>query len=103
MPLLRYGHAPGHIRDTACDAFQAWIDWDGEAPEPTVEHEIHYVPHEILISKACGLVWNCTDIVPGSLTDAIVDAGLPIKSRTYAAIARAIVEDIKLRKQQIAA
>ena len=50
------GHAPGHVRDTACEAFEAWIAWDGKGAEPTVEHEIHYEPHQITLSRACGLV-----------------------------------------------
>jgi hypothetical protein len=97
MPLLHHGHAAAHVRDTACNALWAWIDWDGEGPEPTIEYEIHYEPREITISQACGLVWNCTDIVPGDLVDALCAEGLEIKRRTYAGCARAIVENIKLR------
>jgi len=96
--LLRFGHAPGHVRETAGAAFLAWIAWDGAEPEPNVEYEIHYEPHQIPISRACKLVWNCTDIVPGLVTDQLLDAGLGIKSRTYAACARAILEDIKTRR-----
>jgi hypothetical protein len=105
MPKLRNGHAPGHVRDAACAAFQAWLDWDGAAPEPTVEYEIGYVPHQILISRACGLVWNCTDIVPGSLFDAVQESAQDwlrnhepvVKRQTYGACARAIAEHIKSR------
>jgi hypothetical protein len=32
MPTLRSGHAPGHVRETAHAAFEAWLDWDGESP-----------------------------------------------------------------------
>jgi hypothetical protein len=67
MPKLRNGHAPGHVREAARDAFASWTDWDGTSPEPTVEYGVGYVPRSILISKMCGLVWNCTDIVPGDL------------------------------------
>jgi hypothetical protein len=95
MPKLRDGHAPGHVRDTALAAFEAWLHWNGDGPEPTVEYEIHYEPHQIPISRACGLVWNCIDIVPGGLVDQITrDELLPIRSRTYAALARAIVADM---------
>jgi hypothetical protein len=103
LPKLKYGHAPGHVRDTACAAFESWIDWDGTEPEPKVEYEIHYEPHEIPISRACKLVWNCTDILPGGLFDALVDAGLDIKRRTYAACARAIIQDMKLRPSEAVA
>jgi hypothetical protein len=103
MPKLRNGHAPGHVRETACNAFEAWMDWDGTTPEPTVEYEIDYVSHHIPISRACGLVWNCTDIVPGGLFDRLQDTAQDnlrsfepvIKRRTYGACARAILEDIK--------
>ena len=95
MPQLRNGHAPGHVRDTALAAFEAWLHWNGDGPEPTVEYEVHYEPHQIPISRACGLVWNCTDIVPGWIVDQIVrDELLPIRSRTYAAVARAIIADV---------
>jgi hypothetical protein len=77
--------------------------WDGIEPEPTVEYEIHYEPHEIPISRACKLVWNCTDIVAGSLPDQLLVEGLGIKSRTYAACARAIIQNIKLRAARLVA
>ena len=101
MPKLRTGHAPGHIRDTACDAFEAWLEWDGCPPEPTVEYQINRVPRQIPISRACGLVWNCTDIVPGDLFDRLQDASIDdigepaMKLRTYAACARYILGNIK--------
>jgi hypothetical protein len=110
MPYLRHGHAPGHIRETACDAFHAWADWDGSSPEPTVEYEVHYVPRQISISQACGLVWNCTDILPGALFDSLQDTAQEIehsyepviRRQTYAACAQYILEDIKNRMAKAA-
>jgi hypothetical protein len=92
---LRYGHAGSHIRDTfiaAIDAFRAWKD--GE-PEPMVEFEINYEPVEIPISKACGLVWNCTDILPGIDFSTLEYCGIEPKRRSYAAAAHALLEAIK--------
>src|SRR5579863_8377284 len=104
MTKLRYGHAPGHVRDTAHDAFRAWLAWD-DGPEPTVSYESSYTPRLIPISKALGLVWNCTDMVPGYLFDHLqeaVSADEPvIKHRTYGACARALVENIKSRRQSV--
>jgi hypothetical protein len=95
MPRLRYGHAPGHVRDTALAAFEAWLDWDGNTSEPTVEYEINYAPRQIPISQACGLVWNCTDIVPGSVFGALQSAAEgKIGRHTYAACARFILGSI---------
>jgi hypothetical protein len=101
MPKLRNGHAGGYIREAALDAFIAWMDWDGTSPEPTVEYEIKYEPHRISISRACGLVWNCTDIVPGDvfrdLQSDLEDAGHAVKRQTYGACAQAILSDLKQR------
>ena len=101
MPKLRNGHSGGYVRETALNAFQEWMDWDGMSPEPTVEYEINYVPHRILISRACGLVWNCTDIVPGRvfnmLQSDLEDAGQTVRRQTYGACAQAILGDIKHR------
>jgi hypothetical protein len=103
MPRLRRGHAAGHVRETALAAFEAWVSWDGKGPEPMVEYEVRYVPHDIPISRACGLVWNCTDIVPGWVFDLLIGEGLEAKRCTYAACARAIIDDIKRRAMQAAA
>jgi hypothetical protein len=101
MPKFRNGHAAGHVREAACDAFQAWMDWDGKSPEPTVEYEIDFVPHRISISRACGLVWNCTDIVPGivfnDLQSELEAVEQAIRRQTYGACAQAILSDLKQR------
>jgi hypothetical protein len=94
MPKLRNGHAPGHYRETATSV-EAWLDWNGISPEPVVSFEINYEPHEVPISKACGLVWNCTDIFPGGSPLDELQETLPIRTCTYGAIARAILADIK--------
>ena len=94
MPM-QSGHAPGHIRDTFLEAIQAYADWSGDGAPPTVCREIKYIPHQISIAKACGLVWNCTDILPGAAFDMIADLELPAGSRTYAAAARAMLAKLK--------
>jgi hypothetical protein len=94
MPKLRNGHAPGHVRDTFCDAVEAYVGWNKGEPEPTVEYEIKYVPRKITISKACGLLWNCTDIIPSLEVQSLRDCGLEIGRQTYAACARAMLQSI---------
>lgn len=98
MKTLRNGHARGHVRAIFCDAVEAFERWDGTGPEPAVEFEINYEPQQISISKACGLVWNCTDVTPADIDRQVrdlvgEDARLP-KRRTYAAAARAIRHSI---------
>ena len=94
---LRQGHAPGHVRETFCNAVEAWLRWRPDEPEPVVEYEINYEPHLIPISRACTLVWNCNDIVPGDVADTLCNEQLGMKSRTYAACARAMFADIRSR------
>jgi hypothetical protein len=88
---LRHGHAPGHVRETFGDAVDAFLNWKPGEAEPVVEYEVNYEPNLISISRACTLVWNCTDIAPGELFRELRDDGqLEIKSLTYAACARAM-------------
>lgn len=94
--MLRSGHAPGHVRDTFLNAISAFMEWDQHSgePEPAVEFEVNYVQRQILISQACSLVWNCTDIMPG-LYCHWLRRKLDIKCSTYAACARAMRATIK--------
>jgi hypothetical protein len=77
MPLLvqsryspaRGGHAPGDLRDAFLEAAQAYFDKKPGEPEPTVELREQRVP----ISKVFGLLWNCTDQMPGCEADQIAE------------------------------
>lgn len=88
-------HAPGHIRQTFLNAIEAFMAWNTGEPEPTCEHEVKYEIVEIPISKACGMVWNCRDIMPGVDYRQLLDCGMDIKRQTYAACARAMMQRIK--------
>lgn len=57
--------------------------WRGEPP--IVAHD----EKELTLEDACGLVWNCSDIMPSSTFDELRDM-LDMKSNTYAAAARAM-------------
>ena len=93
---MHNGHAPGHIRETFAEAIDAFAGWSPGEPLPTVTREIYYVPHEISLAEACGLVWNCTDILPGvAVTLLRDDCGLSLQRRTYAAAARAMLAALK--------
>ena len=104
MGNYRYGnggHAPGHVRDMFREAIETFESWDGEAPEPTVEFEVHHEPRQITLSRACGIAWNCSDILPGWIFDRLTrDCELELKRRTYAAAARAMSAAIKDRLQE---
>jgi hypothetical protein len=91
---LRHGHAPGHVRDTLINVFDEFLTRKPYQAEPVVQYEMKHEPHLIPISHACKLGWNCTDIVPGDIFDSLCNAGLEIKSRTYAACARAVHAEI---------
>lgn len=73
----RHGHLPGHIRDEFGDAIDEYLEGKVKADR---------------LLKACGQVWNCTDITPRTMHEAgahIVEDQLPAR-RTYAALARSI-------------
>jgi hypothetical protein len=91
---LRHGHAPGHVRGTFLNVVDEFFGWKPSQAEPVVEHEVNYQPHSTPISRACTLVWNCTDLVPGDILDSLRNAGLEIRSPTYAACARAVYAEV---------
>lgn len=73
----RGGHYPGHVRDEFLDALEEYLLQRADTPTRLV--------------AACGAVWFCTDIVPNDYFTWAGDIrGLRVKSRTYAALARAI-------------
>jgi hypothetical protein len=72
----RGGHSPGHVRDAFLAALEAYLNWEDGDPEPTVEFEVNYEPREITISKAAGLVWNCSDTLPGWAMEDIANTDL---------------------------
>jgi hypothetical protein len=78
------GHAPGDVREAFCEAVDAFEERQNGAPEPTVELREQQLP----ISAIFGLLWNCSDILPGTLWSQLEDVAghddLP-KRRTYGA------------------
>jgi hypothetical protein len=93
-------HHKGHVRDTFLRAIDAFYDWrmtPGKSIEPTVEHEINYEPTQISLAQACGLVWRCTDTLPGLAFNMIAneDLDLGLRSSTYAAAAHAMAAYLK--------
>jgi hypothetical protein len=50
----------------------------------------------ISVAEACGLVWNCTDTMPGTAFSALRDClAEPPSRQTYAAAAHALLREIK--------
>ena len=94
-------HAPGHVREMFVEAMKSYYRWKDGGPEPTVTYEINYEPHEITISEACGILWNCKDILPGEDFQMLKDCGVEPKRQTYAAAAHAMLEAIKERSNAI--
>ena len=104
----RSGHAPGHIRDTFLEAIEAYDGWyrSGGGQLPTVTREIRYEPHQISLTEACGLVWNCTDLLSGhafdTMTDICEEQDVPLRRRTYAAAAEAMLTMLKAAEARLA-
>ena len=78
------GPAKRHVREAFLDATDAYMAWEDGTPEPTVDFEGRPIP----ISRACGIVWNCSDILPSGAVDTLDGCGIDLSRRTYAAAAR---------------
>jgi hypothetical protein len=89
------GHAPGHVRDTFLRAVDAYLAWESGEPEPTVDFEVRYENRPASISRACGIVWNCSDVLPSDAVDTLDMCGIELSRRTYAAAARELLYAIK--------
>ena len=85
------GHAGAHVRDVFLSAIDAYLDWEPGEPEPMVD----FVARPIPISRACGIVWNCSDILPSGAVNSLEWCGIDLSRRTYAAAARAMLAAIK--------
>ena len=81
----RGGHAPGDLREAFFHALEAFASWEDGEPEPSVELREQDVP----ISRVFGLMWNCSDILPGIAVYSLEDVGIE-GCRTYGAAARQI-------------
>jgi hypothetical protein len=83
----RGGHAPGDVRDAFCEAVDAYEAWGDGEPEPSVEVRDQQVP----INEVFGLLWNCIDVLPGSVYRQVCDFVTreeEPQAQTYAASAR---------------
>ena len=90
-------HLTNCHRQAFSDAVDAFEQWDDGEPEPT----INFRGDSITISRACGLVWRCTDILPLALSDQVRDHERPFEAsttrrNTYAAAARLIKDRIRV-------
>ena len=97
----RGGHAPGDLRDAFADAVDAFEAWGGGDPGPTIEVR----GARLTVSAICGLLWNCSDIMPPTMRQRLnyltkrPPDGLP--GNTYAAGAR-LLKSLATRPHQIA-
>jgi hypothetical protein len=58
------GHAPGDVRRAFSAAVDAYAGMTGDdKQEPSVELREQQIP----IGRVCGLLWNCSDTMPGWL------------------------------------
>lgn len=84
----RGGHAPGDLRDAFREAFNAFMAWADSEPEPS----IHVREHTLSLRGVCGLLWNCSDIIPSSYWSDVQDLLKPWETgpgrQTYGAVAR---------------
>ena len=84
----RGGHAPGDLREAFAEALDAFEAWGGGDPGPTIEVR----GTRLTVSAICGLLWNCSDVMPSTLNQQLSDLTKwpqdGLRSSTYAAGAR---------------
>jgi hypothetical protein len=89
------GHYPGHLRDAFIEAIEAYRNWESGTLEPTVEVEFGYVPRQMTLTQVCGLMWNCTDVLPSIEVSELERCSIEVRMNTYAAAARAMKSAIE--------
>ncbi len=77
-------HHPGHIRD----AFVEWVE-AGLPAAATVER--NYEPQQVPAARLLGMLWQCTDIMPGWVCG---ELDLP-PGCTYAQAAQGLLRDLR--------
>lgn len=77
-------HYPGHIRE----AFEEWVD-TGLPAVATLD--VNYEPTEVPARRFLGILWNCSDILPGHVCR---ELDMP-QGSTYAKAARALRAELE--------
>ncbi len=74
---FRQGHAPDDLRSAFLEALEDYYKQRGAADAAA------------LLNAACGPLWNCTDVLPGSDCDLVAAiVGVERRGYSYAAAAR---------------
>jgi hypothetical protein len=95
MPNARWSLSRSSAGNVA-HAIEAFRFWNKGEPEPTVTLEIGYEPHQIPISKACGLYWDCNDILPQLCRSELEYCDIYLEGKiTYGAAAHRLLPLIK--------
>ncbi len=81
----RGGHAPGDLRDAFVESLDSVEHWRSGMPDLVVEFRGQHV----LLWDICGLLWNCTDVLPGWVYRYLEEVcGAPCRRTSYACGAR---------------
>jgi hypothetical protein len=75
------GHAPGHIREAALSAFEAWLNWNDGEPEP-IDCNAHAHKEGIMSVDITDLIFTAaldTVSLIGAMPDGPVDAAAYIR------------------------
>ena len=86
MTILKAGHAPGDLRDAFHDLVEQ---------SPT---HVEFRGEQVRARRLCGLLWNCTDILPRWIGD---ELDIP-QAATYAVAAREVARCIDRRAESSA-
>lgn len=103
LPALEHGHAPITLQYLFRDALHEFEDWDAYVPEP----EVAFGQHAVRISEVFEALRGCSDIVPASIAEGVVDrlskpweGGGPLDEMEFSTAAR--VMSVLVRKRLLA-
>jgi hypothetical protein len=83
-------HAPPALRDAFLEAIDVFRSWRGRLPEPVVRFRREDTPITVIV----GLLWRCSDPLPGGAAD---ELGIDGDKVTYGTAARRLKELIAQR------
>jgi hypothetical protein len=81
-------HAPGHLRNI----FEEIAERIRQNKKVNLSTKVSEFEGDtqFTVGEIIGLLWNCTDILPGGLYDELIGIGLEFQNRTYAAAGQAL-------------
>ena len=81
-------HSPGDLRSAFTDCIE--LMEKGASPSKL---KAEFRGRDVPLKRLCGLLWNCSDILPREVADFLSEV-CEMRSRTYGAAVRALIRQV---------